>query len=62
MRGTRLVAIILGTAFAVLLGGARAADGPVAHWELDDGSGDTATDSVGSNHGTLMPAFPSNAP
>jgi len=28
-------------------------DGLVAHWKLDDGSGTTAADSAGTNHGTL---------
>lgn len=28
-------------------------DGLVSHWKLDDGSGTTATDSAGSNHGTI---------
>jgi len=27
---------------------------PVAHWKLDDGSGTTALDSAGGNHGTLI--------
>jgi len=29
-------------------------DGLVAYWRLDEGSGDTAYDSAGSNNGTLM--------
>ena len=28
-------------------------DGIVAHWEFDDGTGGVASDSVGTNHGTL---------
>jgi len=31
----------------------------VGHWKLDDGTGDTATDStINANHGTLMPDSP----
>jgi MYXO-CTERM domain-containing protein len=41
---------VLATTFA-----APADAGPVAWWKLDDGSGDTAVDSVGSYDGALVP-------
>jgi len=33
--------------------GQRPEQGLVAHWKFDDGAGTTATDSAGTNHGTL---------
>jgi hypothetical protein len=43
-------------ALAVLLGAASvgAAEGPIAHWKFDEGSGPTAFDSAGTFHGTLQ--------
>ncbi|MFH1723230.1 MAG: LamG-like jellyroll fold domain-containing protein, partial [Elusimicrobiota bacterium] len=35
-------------------GGALACDGAVSYWRLDEGSGPTAADSTGLNHGTLV--------
>jgi hypothetical protein len=35
---------------------------PVSLWRFDEGSGDIAYDSSGSNHGVLGPSYPGNAP
>lgn len=34
----------------------------IAHWKFDDNSGCTASDSKGSNNGTLRPTCPTNSP
>lgn len=39
---------------APVTGGGDVTSGLVGRWMLDDASGDTATDSVGTNHGTLV--------
>jgi hypothetical protein len=35
---------------------------PVSLWSFDEGSGEIAYDSFGSNHGILSPSYPSNNP
>ena len=45
-----LVGLVL---FLCLVGVVPASGGLLAHWQLDEDSGDIASDSVGSNNGTL---------
>ena len=40
----------------VLCNSAAQASGLVAHWKLDEGTGNVASDSAGSNHGTVVDA------
>jgi hypothetical protein len=53
--GTRNVTIWIAAVVVLALCGTAQAD-LVAHWELDEGQGDTAYDSVGSNNGTIYGA------
>ncbi|MHC4587159.1 MAG: LamG domain-containing protein, partial [Planctomycetota bacterium] len=48
----RLICLV--SSVLVLIAAGTASADLVAHWKLDDGSGTTATDSVGSNHGTFV--------
>ena len=51
MRCLVIVMLVVGM---VSVATAAFTDGLIAHWTLDDGDGDSAIDSVGTNHGTLM--------
>ncbi|MHC4743404.1 MAG: LamG-like jellyroll fold domain-containing protein, partial [Planctomycetota bacterium] len=44
----------LGMLVGYWLYGVTVPAGPIAHWKFDEGSGTTAYDSVGENHGTLV--------
>jgi len=57
VRRTNLAVVILALCGVLALSGpAWATDGndPISHWMLDEGTGLTAYDSVGSNHGILV--------
>jgi len=55
-------------AHRVMMGGRRAysdeviADAPLAYWRLDETSGTTANDAIGSNHGTYTGGYTLNQP
>lgn len=42
--------------------GTNITDGLIHFWSMNDGAGDTASDSVGEKPATLLPDYPSNAP
>jgi hypothetical protein len=46
--------VVVAALFLVVIGSANANANPVSLWKLDEGSGTTASDSMGTNHGTLI--------